>query len=59
MEKLAHKIQSAEKALATLNEVLDFGENAVFKDAAILRFEFTVEAVWKVLNSICRIRKEF
>jgi hypothetical protein len=50
MEKLAHKTQSAEKALAALNEVLDFGSNAVFRDAAIQRFEFTVEAVWKALK---------
>jgi nucleotidyltransferase substrate binding protein (TIGR01987 family) len=50
MEKLAHKIQSAEKALVALNEVLDFGSNVVFRDAAIHRFEFTVEAVWKALK---------
>lgn len=50
MEKLAHKIQSAEKALATLKEVLDFGTSAVIRDAAIQRFEFTVEASWKALK---------
>lgn len=50
MEKLELKIQSAHKALLTLNEVLNFGENAVFRDAAIQRFEFTVEAVWKALK---------
>lgn len=50
MEKLALKIQSAEKALKALQEVLDFGNNAVLRDAAIQRFEFTVEAVWKALK---------
>lgn len=50
MDKLTHKLQSARKALSALSEVLDFGENAVLRDAAIQRFEFTVEAVWKALK---------
>lgn len=30
--------------------MLDFGDNAVLRDAAIQRFEFTFEAVWKALK---------
>lgn len=50
MEKLILKLNSAQKALTALHEVLDFGDNAILRDAAIQRFEFTVEAVWKSLK---------
>lgn len=50
MEKLTLKILSAQNALKALSEVLDFGDNAVLRDAAIQRFEFTFEAVWKALK---------
>ena len=36
--------------MKALSEVLDFGDNAVLRDAAIQRFEFTFEAVWKALK---------
>lgn len=45
MEKLTLKIISAQNALKALSEVLDFGDNAVLRDAAIQRFEFAFEAV--------------
>ncbi|CAA7599612.1 nucleotidyltransferase substrate binding protein, HI0074 family [Acididesulfobacillus acetoxydans] len=50
MERLTLGILSAQKALKALSEVSDFGDNAVLRDAAIQRFEFTFEAVWKALK---------
>ena len=49
MERLKVKIAGAFKALATLREVTGIDEvPAITRDAAIQRFEFTFEAIWKV-----------
>ena len=48
MERLRKKVTSARRALKTLQELLasDSSSN-VERDAAIQRFEYTFEAVWK------------
>ena len=49
MERLKVKIAGASKALARLREVTGIDEvPAITRDAAIQRFEFTFEAIWKV-----------
>ena len=49
MERLKVKIAGASKALATLREVTGIDEvPAITRDAAIQRFEFTFEVIWKV-----------
>ena len=48
MERVRQKVYSARKALKTLQELLDKDSlSIVERDAAIQRFEYTFEAVWK------------
>ncbi|MGH7266642.1 MAG: nucleotidyltransferase substrate binding protein [Candidatus Rokuibacteriota bacterium] len=48
MERLKERLGEAERALATLLELLIVPDrSAVQRDAAILRFAYTFEAVWK------------
>lgn len=48
MERLKQKMDSAKRALKTLQELLDLhSPTIVERDAAIQRFEYTFEAVWK------------
>ncbi|MGY0693320.1 nucleotidyltransferase substrate binding protein [Virgibacillus sp. FSP13] len=48
MERLLERIQVANKALRTFNEVVKIeGPSAIERDAAIQRFEFSFEACWR------------
>ena len=47
MERLKERLDLAEKALRTLQEILASSFSEVVRDAAILRFTCTFEAVWK------------
>lgn len=50
MEKLTLATQSAQRALLTLEEILQLPLNTIVRDASIQRFEYTFEAVWKLLK---------
>lgn len=50
MEKLTVSREVATRALGTLTEVLDESPTPIVRDAAIQRFEYTFEAVWKLLK---------
>ena len=48
MERLEMRLATASKALVTLKEVVGITDVPIItRDAAIQRFEFTFEAVWK------------
>ncbi|MEA1992060.1 MAG: HI0074 family nucleotidyltransferase substrate-binding subunit [Thermodesulfobacteriota bacterium] len=48
MELVKRKVNTARKALKTLQELLDKDSPSIVeRDAAIQRFEYTFEAVWK------------
>lgn len=48
MDRLSERLELAAKALGTLREVAaDSYDDAVRRDAAIQRFEYTFEATWK------------
>lgn len=48
MERVRQKVYTAQRALKTLQELLDKGSPSIVeRDAAIQRFEYTFEAVWK------------
>jgi nucleotidyltransferase substrate binding protein (TIGR01987 family) len=48
MERIRERMQVARKALGTLRELTDKSNvSAVERDAAIQRFEYTFEAIWK------------
>ena len=48
MERLNERVKSAKKALIALDEVLNLPYSKIIRDAAIQRFEFTLEAIWKL-----------
>ena len=55
MERLKQKVESAKRALKTLQELLDSQNlTIVERDAAIQRFEYTVEAGWKAGKAFLR-----
>ncbi|MFO7760073.1 MAG: HI0074 family nucleotidyltransferase substrate-binding subunit [Thermodesulfobacteriota bacterium] len=48
MDRLIERYRTARQALATLEELLGTNNvSAVYRDAAIQRFEYTFESVWK------------
>lgn len=55
MEQLKQKLGSADRALSTLQELLKYDTlTTVERDAAIQRFEYTFEAVWKLGKAFLR-----
>jgi len=59
------RIDSYKKALLKLKEILNEPETEINRDAAIKRFEFTVELAWKCIQQylrdqgiVCRSPKE-
>jgi nucleotidyltransferase substrate binding protein (TIGR01987 family) len=50
MEKLRRKLTDTERALTTLEEILDEPYSNIVRDAAIQRFEYTFEVTWKLLR---------
>lgn len=50
MEKLIIATQSAQRALRTPEEILQLPVDTIVRDASIQRFEYTFEAVWKLLK---------
>lgn len=51
MKLFQEKLESAVKALMTLEEALNTDYSVLIQDASIQRFEYTTEAVWKCLQS--------
>jgi nucleotidyltransferase substrate binding protein (TIGR01987 family) len=47
LERLRERLATAGQALRSLLEVLDMEKSPVVRDAAIQRFEYTFETVWK------------
>lgn len=55
MERTRQRLAVAGRALGTLDELLTEGmSSAVVRDAAIQRFEYTFEAVWKAAQMYLR-----
>ena len=55
MAPLKQKLSSAERALSTLQELLTSDTlTTVERDAAIQRFEYTFEAIWKLGKAFLR-----
>ena len=51
MEKLKRAHAIAKHALCTLDDILREPGSTIVRDAAIQRFEYTFEAVWKLLKT--------
>ena len=54
MERLRLKFEDAVRAKRTLEEILQEPFSVIIRDAAIQRFEFTFEALWKFLKEYLR-----
>ncbi len=48
MERLNERLEQTEKALNVFNEILNEPYSKIIRDAAIQRFEFTLETIWKL-----------
>ncbi|WP_292467815.1 HI0074 family nucleotidyltransferase substrate-binding subunit [Methanolobus sp.] len=48
--KLQMKARVAKRALGTLQEIMDEPYSVIIRDAAIQRFEYTFEAIWKLIK---------
>ncbi|WP_342303809.1 HI0074 family nucleotidyltransferase substrate-binding subunit [Methanolobus sp. ZRKC5] len=48
--KLQMKARVAKRALGTLQEIMDESYSVIIRDAAIQRFEYTFEAIWKLVK---------
>lgn len=57
MEKLNLRFKDTRAALATLEEVLKEPFSKVVRDAAIQRFEYTFEALWKFLKDFLQTKE--
>lgn len=51
MARLGERVETARQALATLEEVLREPVTKIVRDAAIQRFEYTHETVWKAAQA--------
>ena len=51
MERLELKYQDAQRAFATFQAILKEPYSQIVQDAAIQRFEYTFEALWKFLKA--------
>lgn len=51
MEQLNDKFQSCQRALSTLDEILATPFSVIVRDASIQRFEYSFEALWKLLKA--------
>ena len=54
MEKLELKYQDAAKAFKTLQDIFKEPYSIIVRDAAIQRFEYTFEALWKFMQTYLR-----
>lgn len=57
MERLDLKYKDASRALNTLKEILNQPFSIIVRDAAIQRFEYTFEALWKFLKEYLKERE--
>lgn len=48
--KIKMKAKVAKRALGTLQEIMDEPYSVIIRDAAIQRFEYTFEAIWKLIK---------
>lgn len=55
MERLQERLKLTQQALLALEEVLNMPYSKIVRDAAIQRFEFTLEAIWKLAQRYLNI----
>lgn len=56
MAHVSQRIATAQRALATLEDLADEAPSNIIRDAAIQRFEYTFEAIWKAAQAVLQAR---
>jgi nucleotidyltransferase substrate binding protein (TIGR01987 family) len=51
MEKLSSQLASCQRAISTLDEILEMPFSVIVRDASIQRFEYSFESLWKLLKT--------
>jgi len=54
MDRLTERIQQTRESLVTFREVLAMDPSVIIRDAAIKRFEYTMEMTWKTAQLYLR-----
>ena len=57
MERLTLRYKDAERTIATLKEIMEQPFSIIVRDAAIQRFEYTFEALWKLLKEYLKVHE--
>jgi len=51
MKRVHDRLISCQRAVATLDEILQMEVSVVVRDASIQRFEYSFESLWKLLKA--------
>ncbi len=51
MEKMNERLAACQRAVATLDEILQTPASVIVRDASIQRFEYSFESLWKLLKT--------
>jgi nucleotidyltransferase substrate binding protein (TIGR01987 family) len=51
VEKLTSQLASCQRAISTLDEVLEMPFSVIVRDASIQRFEYSFESLWKLVKT--------
>ncbi len=57
MERITLRYNDTLKALGTLREIVNEPYSIIVRDAAIQRFEYTFEALWKLLKDYLQMKE--
>jgi hypothetical protein len=52
MDRLSRRLETARRALLTLEELADHPAGSIIRDASIQRFEYSFEATWKAAQAV-------
>jgi nucleotidyltransferase substrate binding protein (TIGR01987 family) len=52
MDRLSRRLETARRALLTLEELADHPVGKIIRDASIQRFEYSFEATWKAAQAV-------
>lgn len=57
MERLNERLMITKQALVSFDEILATPFSKIVRDAAIQRFEYTLEAIWKLAQNYLNLRE--
>jgi len=57
LERLKIRYEDAKKAIRTLRDILQQPYSIIVRDAAIQRFEYTFEALWKFIKEYLKVKE--